>query len=435
MYEDASCGCDGQEVVYESAGCGCGGEVVIDSGQSMMYADEGQSVPMDAPEPPTFAAEEPATDRQVNKPVEEEVGRGDEMMAPALTDDEATQPLPPPVEPPAARPEASVVDQPAGGDMFGAADNGELFDDDAAGAAMDNAATAEVADEGQDLFGNAGGEVPEEAAPVEEDMFGGNDDMFSQPAAEEAVEEAAPVEDDMFAEPATEQPAEEPAAAEEDMFGGDDDLFGAPAAEEAVEEPAPADDASGDDMFGGDNELFGAPAAEEATEDPAPADEAAGDDMFGGGDDLFGAPAVEEPAQEAAPADEAAADDASGDDLFGGEELFGTPAAEAPAEETAPAEEPADDSSEIDDLFGPASILEQPGGYDSLALRHWVDNTGRYTVDARLLSVVDGHVRLLKASGRTTTVSLSRLSDADLQFVDRQAAARSALDIARTAQR
>jgi hypothetical protein len=175
-------------------------------------------------------------------------------------------------------------------------------------------------------------------------------------------------------------------------------MFGAPA--EPAETPATDD-------------LFGAPA-----EEPAAEPEAA--------DDMFGAPA-EEPA------------DSGTDDLFGPassdeDDLFGAPVEEAapPADEQpAPADEP-----EEDDLFGGfGAILEQPGGLSSLSLRHWVDNTGRYTVDARLLGVVDGHVKLLKANGRTTTVAFSRLCDEDLAFVNRQAAAQQAEKLAQTAQR
>lgn len=105
-------------------------------------------------------------------------------------------------------------------------------------------------------------------------------------------------------------------------------------------------------------------------------------------------------------------------------------------EEPAPAEEPAEEEgSALDDLFDFGSILTQPGGFDSLALRRWTDNTGSYQVDARMLSVSGTHVKLMKATGRTTTVPLSRLSSADLEFVNLQASAQKAEAISRTAQR
>jgi hypothetical protein len=51
----------------------------------------------------------------------------------------------------------------------------------------------------------------------------------------------------------------------------------------------------------------------------------------------------------------------------------------------------------------------------------WVDNTGKYTVNARLVRFIEGKVQLMKDTGRTTTVPLDRLSERDLQFVNRQA--------------
>jgi hypothetical protein len=52
-----------------------------------------------------------------------------------------------------------------------------------------------------------------------------------------------------------------------------------------------------------------------------------------------------------------------------------------------------------------------------LPLRTWVDDTGQFRVQARLIQVLDGRVRLLKTTGRTTTVPLSRLSTADRAYV------------------
>ncbi len=54
-------------------------------------------------------------------------------------------------------------------------------------------------------------------------------------------------------------------------------------------------------------------------------------------------------------------------------------------------------------------------------MRVWTDSTGKYQVRARLVEIADGKVRLLKESGRFTTVPLARLSTADLAFVRRQA--------------
>lgn len=139
-------------------------------------------------------------------------------------------------------------------------------------------------------------------------------------------------------------------------------------------------------------------------------------------DSLFGGPMEEEstePAEEATPGD-----------------LFGEPAEEdytQPVEEAPPAEEEQDEDVNLDDLFGQAdSILREPGGLASDDLRLWVDDTGRYTCRGRLIKMLDGQVRLLKDNGRTTTVQLSRLSEADLEFVNRQASAQMAGAIAGT---
>lgn len=54
-----------------------------------------------------------------------------------------------------------------------------------------------------------------------------------------------------------------------------------------------------------------------------------------------------------------------------------------------------------------------------LPLRPWTDNSGQYRVQGRLVLILDGKVRLLKETGRTTTVPLDRLSASDLDYVRR----------------
>jgi len=54
-----------------------------------------------------------------------------------------------------------------------------------------------------------------------------------------------------------------------------------------------------------------------------------------------------------------------------------------------------------------------------LPLRQWTDNSGQFRVQGRLIQLLDGKVRLLKETGRTTTVPLERLSPADLTYVQR----------------
>ena len=114
------------------------------------------------------------------------------------------------------------------------------------------------------------------------------------------------------------------------------------------------------------------------------------------------------------------------------------PAAEkaAPAQKPAtPAEKPAEkpageekkDEKKSDDIFGSSSsVLHEAGGLASNEMRQWVDNTGNFACQARLVRLVDGQVQLLKDNGHTTTVQLSRLSANDLRFVERQASAQHA---------
>ena len=49
--------------------------------------------------------------------------------------------------------------------------------------------------------------------------------------------------------------------------------------------------------------------------------------------------------------------------------------------------------------------------------RKWTSNDGRYSVEAELVELADGRVRLKKAEGATVTVPLERLSEADRQFL------------------
>ena len=52
-----------------------------------------------------------------------------------------------------------------------------------------------------------------------------------------------------------------------------------------------------------------------------------------------------------------------------------------------------------------------------LPAREWTDDSGAFTINARLIVILDGKVRLLKETGRTTTVDLARLSTADREYV------------------
>lgn len=49
--------------------------------------------------------------------------------------------------------------------------------------------------------------------------------------------------------------------------------------------------------------------------------------------------------------------------------------------------------------------------------REWTDSTGEFSVEAELLQLKDGKVRLRRKDGRTITVPLSKLSKKDLQYL------------------
>jgi hypothetical protein len=268
--------------------------------------------------------------------------------------------------------------------------------------------------------------APDEAPAVEEET----------PAVEEAPAEEA-VDEPIVLPPVEEEtPAEQVTPPAEDGM----DIFGEPpAAEEAAppaEEAAPMEEESLDDIFSTPPAAEeAAPAVEEATPstEGAPAEEST-DSL----DDLFGDTSA--PTTDAEPRMATTPDESNLDDLFGDVQAE-TPAAEAPATEAAPAADdlfpaeteeaaPAEatpapaDSSDLDDLFGQrpprassaTHMVEQPT--TQLTFRRWTDNTGNYTTVGRLVQVGRTHVRLLKDNGRFTTVSRTRLSQADLAYVD-----------------
>lgn len=56
-------------------------------------------------------------------------------------------------------------------------------------------------------------------------------------------------------------------------------------------------------------------------------------------------------------------------------------------------------------------------------MRVWRDDSGDFEVQAKLVLILDGKVRLLKDTGKFTTVPLDRLSPADLTYVRQHASA------------
>ncbi len=153
-------------------------------------------------------------------------------------------------------------------------------------------------------------------------------------------------------------------------------------------------------------------------------------------DDLFGTSTTEETPAPSTPAPtEPTTDEGATDDLFG--EGAGTTedAATPPTEGAEATETPADEATDDDNIFGTSTgILREPGGLASAEVRTWIDNTGKHSCRGRLVRFLDGHVRILKDNGRTTTVPLYRLSTNDLSFVNRQASAQEALAPGQVAQ-
>jgi hypothetical protein len=136
-------------------------------------------------------------------------------------------------------------------------------------------------------------------------------------------------------------------------------------------------------------------------------------------------PAAETPAAAETPPAEGEKKADSVDDLFketsepkpSASEPAAAPAAAPEAAPTQP-EEPAK-AGKVEDLFNdPAAKQDKSASADSPnAMRLWTDNTGKYHVTARLVMVSQTHVRLLKDTGKFTTVPFERLSHADLAFV------------------
>ena len=63
---------------------------------------------------------------------------------------------------------------------------------------------------------------------------------------------------------------------------------------------------------------------------------------------------------------------------------------------------------------------ERPAGTPAkmeTATRTWTDSTGKFKVDAALVNVSDGKVNLRRSDGRTMSIPLERLSDADQAHV------------------
>jgi hypothetical protein len=228
------------------------------------------------------------------------------------------------------------------------------------------------------------------------------DDLFDTPPAKETPAKEIPTAEIPAAEiPGKEVPETKPAEKADDLFDIPKETPAAEAKEPlapelpaAKEDPTEATPKAKDDLgdlFDGDKKPE-EKAAEKAVEKV--------EELLPAGD-----------ATEAAPPKEAAKD--AVDDLF---------------------EEPAKEADEGEKMAqAPAATAVEPV---SLALikkplaieakdRDWRDDTGQFGCRGRLVLVSDGKVRILKDTGRYTTVPFDRLSEADLGYV-RQEATRAA---------
>ncbi len=269
-----------------------------------------------------------------------------------------------------------------------------------------------------DLFGSdPKPDAPVAPAPVTpapiDDLFGTD----PKPVAGEAV---APKDDVFGADPKPETPAAPTTI--DDLFGSDpkpatpasvtpiDELFGSDPKPTAPITAEPIDDLFGDPK----------PAVPEAAKTK---DKPAAEPSI---DDLFGKPInieidLSNEKSETLPVDE---DDAFIDSLFGNSpKASKSPAPKLDATEALPTSpdqaKPQSEKSpvdELDALFG-VGEFKPASEFNGAEYRQWVDNSGAYQVKARLAVIYVDKIKLLKDNGKFTTVSLSRLSDADFGYV------------------
>ena len=242
--------------------------------------------------------------------------------------------------------------------------------------------------------------------------------MFGTEPAKPAPAKPAPATDDLFGtEPAKPAPAKPAPAA--------DDLFGTAPAKPAPAKPAPAadkstktapDEPSLDELFKVDGQAK--PALVPKKGEPSL-------------DELFEKPI-------STTTDEASQSNNNKDDAQSFDKLFSSPVPATkqlqpaavdtvtlPTEsvpdpiETKTTTSDAVDSQpylELDKLFGVGSFTPPPQ-FDGAEYRQWVDNTGAYSIKARLTVIYSDKIKLTKENGKTTTVPLSRLSGADFGYV------------------
>ena len=71
---------------------------------------------------------------------------------------------------------------------------------------------------------------------------------------------------------------------------------------------------------------------------------------------------------------------------------------------------------ELDRIFRSKTFVP-PTKFQGAEFRNWTDNTGAYSIQARVAVIFGDKVRLLKENGKYTTVPMERLSDFDRSYV------------------
>jgi hypothetical protein len=217
----------------------------------------------------------------------------------------------------------------------------------------------------------------------------------------------------MAAPPADAPAAPAPANGLDDLFGTDP-APAAPAADAPADKPAekPAEKSDLNDLFNSNEPSNPSLDSGEKIEEPAigrtvstDMPEAASNTSDADVDALFGTPEAAKPVEKS--------DSSSSFDA-----IFDSPAP-AKASEAAPEKAPESSlDSDLDDLFKTSSDNSADReSFRGAEFRTWNDNTGDFSVSARLSVIFPDRVRLLKDNGKFSTVPLSRLSQADQQYV------------------
>ena len=262
-----------------------------------------------------------------------------------------------------------------------------------------------------DLFGDPAAPTPAPAPTAPSDLF--------DPAPAAPTPDAAAPLDDLFGDaPKMAEPAFEPAApapANPAPSSGLDDLFGTEPAPATPEMKPPADKNDLNDLFNStepaspsfdSGEKIDPPAIGRAVSIDIPTETTITNSENADVDALFGTPDAAKSLEKTRSSESLDA-------------LFNPPPASSQGTE-ADAQKGTESSldSELDDLFKTSSDTSvDRDSFRGAEFRTWNDNTGDFSVSARLSVIFPDRIRLLKDNGKFTTVPLNRLCQSDQQYV------------------